>query len=1084
MLKNKLKEFSFLIVPIFIFAIILPFLPLNVSANDKYKTAIATASGYNTVVEYNSYQEAFNALDKNNPNAIILLGDTIVFVTSGVGYINNINDTITLTSASHSGNYISGLVGSFGGDVAPIDYNPSNKTVKIKINALTGYIPLDKLKLVPSIRGVTPHYYNFGQTSVSHYLKKQDQTTLTSFSIGPNLPEYGLSGSYYSYDGKFFYPNTQTGLVKMLKDYRENHNNNAVNKNNPYYNYYLYLPTHSRSNYSPGELENSISKLSSSWSLLKGEGISFYLGQEYYGYNALLSLGLSRNESGNGSSGITAYKLNAYGHNAVDSDPANSAQSNPTIRTSIFSHAKTWGLYRYSAFWGTNYNGPSPGNANVGHGVRYAADPYWSEKTARYAYSVETGLGNELLDHNFYQLAVKTGTNTVYAQKSPSDQTRITYNGKTYHYKTADVSILIVGEETYGGNTYYKIVSDANLDKNKNIIPNGTYENTRFDFENSYVYVLASSFKKINNTTYKDLSDANVFDDINYKYVDYLYEGTTLRLGETLKSVKGSPTPDSMLNNIVVDNYTQVAKGSRLILYGHAEDLNGNIISYLAGTNTAKTEKSWINANDIKLVSGKIGQLQLLISTTGANARTDTKTGSGTLSYNSAGDRNYVYGSVAFEILDERNANGYDWVQLKHEGNTSGDGKLWIIKQDPEQKVNITNYVITNSNPIINASNKTLIVGNEFNPLSGVTATDAEDGTITSKIIIVENNVNNNEAGTYTIKYSVTDKDNNVTTKTITVTVNNKTSVDASFYLEYFKVENNKLIIKGYNATKGFAMTDPSKVSFKIRFNSLDTSETYDLDLETITNKNEMTRKVNINDKVDYTYAWYKGEVDFVQVPDGNYQMEIITETDKAVSVGIVSNVLYNEQITTFTKSGKVINTSNNYNAHPYPVEVFIRSNNNLVKNNHPWFNQFGGLDKINWEGNKLALVGTAFSYNMNLSNNITVSRNLVIENITTKETFTYALKTLTKGPFNVVLPTNDNLSKDQAWYDEQIDLTTLPKGKYALYVSVKSNKSDFSYLSNPLRRDLANLTKTINDKTYTFSMNSKLLERVELTIS
>ncbi|MBC1777945.1 immunoglobulin-like domain-containing protein [Listeria booriae] len=78
---------------------------------------------------------------------------------------------------------------------------------------------------------------------------------------------------------------------------------------------------------------------------------------------------------------------------------------------------------------------------------------------------------------------------------------------------------------------------------------------------------------------------------------------------------------------------------------------------------------------------------------------------------------------------------------------------------------------VSNEKPVITAANKALKVGDAFNPLTGVTATDTEDGSLTSKIKVTANNVDTNKAGTYAVTYSVTDSNNNTTTKTITVTV-------------------------------------------------------------------------------------------------------------------------------------------------------------------------------------------------------------------------------------------------------------------------------------------------------------------------
>lgn len=71
---------------------------------------------------------------------------------------------------------------------------------------------------------------------------------------------------------------------------------------------------------------------------------------------------------------------------------------------------------------------------------------------------------------------------------------------------------------------------------------------------------------------------------------------------------------------------------------------------------------------------------------------------------------------------------------------------------------------------ILGVDNVTLTVGDAFNPLTGITAIDARDGDITSRIT-VSGTVNMNVAGTYTLTYRVTGSDGNEISVTRTVTV-------------------------------------------------------------------------------------------------------------------------------------------------------------------------------------------------------------------------------------------------------------------------------------------------------------------------
>lgn len=79
--------------------------------------------------------------------------------------------------------------------------------------------------------------------------------------------------------------------------------------------------------------------------------------------------------------------------------------------------------------------------------------------------------------------------------------------------------------------------------------------------------------------------------------------------------------------------------------------------------------------------------------------------------------------------------------------------------------------VIVNDPPQIIAEDKVILLGKNFDVLSGIKATDKEDGDITKKITVIENNVNINEEGSYTVTYSVVDDLGGKATKTITVTV-------------------------------------------------------------------------------------------------------------------------------------------------------------------------------------------------------------------------------------------------------------------------------------------------------------------------
>lgn len=97
------------------------------------------------------------------------------------------------------------------------------------------------------------------------------------------------------------------------------------------------------------------------------------------------------------------------------------------------------------------------------------------------------------------------------------------------------------------------------------------------------------------------------------------------------------------------------------------------------------------------------------------------------------------------------------------------DSKVEILKPIPKPVAN--NEISENSVPEINGiADSSLKVGEPFDPLAGITATDKEDGDLTSKIA-VSGTVDTSAAGPYKVNYSVTDSKNKTITKQRTITV-------------------------------------------------------------------------------------------------------------------------------------------------------------------------------------------------------------------------------------------------------------------------------------------------------------------------
>lgn len=82
--------------------------------------------------------------------------------------------------------------------------------------------------------------------------------------------------------------------------------------------------------------------------------------------------------------------------------------------------------------------------------------------------------------------------------------------------------------------------------------------------------------------------------------------------------------------------------------------------------------------------------------------------------------------------------------------------------------------LIEDKAPSIVAEDKVLTVGDKFDSMKDVKASDEEDGDISSNIKVKENNVDTTKVGEYKVVYSVEDSNKNITEKTVKVTVKAK----------------------------------------------------------------------------------------------------------------------------------------------------------------------------------------------------------------------------------------------------------------------------------------------------------------------
>lgn len=96
-----------------------------------------------------------------------------------------------------------------------------------------------------------------------------------------------------------------------------------------------------------------------------------------------------------------------------------------------------------------------------------------------------------------------------------------------------------------------------------------------------------------------------------------------------------------------------------------------------------------------------------------------------------------------------------------------------VIDSDGNRVTKTIDVVVVTKNkaPVITAKNKTILVGDRFDPLKVVTAKDAEDGDLTKKITVIKNTIDPKTPVKYTVIYQVKDSQGSSTELKISITV-------------------------------------------------------------------------------------------------------------------------------------------------------------------------------------------------------------------------------------------------------------------------------------------------------------------------
>lgn len=924
---------------------------------------------------------------------------------------------------------------------------------KILYNGEYGFVASSSGWTSESVNNTLQTFYEpySKSNNLIHYFEYANGQSFTNLGPKPSYLENGVS--YYSFDGNYFY----TDLIAMLDDYKNDTYEHSLNKDTPFFAYYLYLSNHSMSNYEAedldGILENSynyyrapeegvtyvdeagnwISGLDrSGMSVLYKQGSNFIEVQKEYGINALLSYSAALNESAKGTSALAFAKNNIFGHGAYDSCWFSCAFTFSTVKDSIIYHAKLTGG-GYNDPTDSRYFGGHYGNKGSGMNVNYASDPYWGEKMAANYYSLDSSLGKQ--DYLANTIGVKLTSEAVNVYWEPDINSKVLYQLKNKSFDVANMPMTVIDKVTVNGTTFYKINTDTGIDENGNLTNQDYNPNTCIG------YVLESDLYVSNHQPTMEVKEIEL--EVG-KVVDYLsfVTASDLEDGNLTESVQ-----------IIASNVNINIPGTYEITY-RVEDSSKYRVE-----KTVSVMVKGSNAPQL-FVSDKI-----------------------------------VSQYTTFDIKKDVIATDYDGTDLTSLIQTEGSVNTQVLGTY-EITYTVTNalgkttsktIIVTvkeNAIPVIEATDKVVKINSDFNVLEGVSASDEEDGNLTQWITIKESNLDLTTPGVYSVTFEVKDSAGNVGQKTIQVTVSNKEEVDGTFYFDYLDNLNDQLCLRGYLTLYGMNNTLEEEIHYQLIFENTENSEiTYVQDATRITDLTGINRPIYSPDGYVYTYAWFEIQIDLDALPSGNYIMYVKAESDTTFTKKLVNNLLYKKEITSFEGDKKSVNIKNNYSDRTSAVTFYVRENFPAFKTVDSYYNQYDTWRTFEFVDNKLHLKGVSYSYGMDLSESANVTRKIIFENHQTYETYEYDLGSITNGLYTVALPVNDNLDKTRAWYDAFLDLSDLPIGEYTIYLTTTSNITDLCEFTDIMGRSLEDKTITMNGKTYTFFLNLEKGNIIELKV-
>lgn len=397
--------------------------------NLDYKVASITKGSEPIIVnEYETFTEAKN---KARDNQVVMHGNVIVWMTSGIAVSNKF--TVLYTDATFKAN--STYVAS---GVELKYYDATEDWVKVQIADVTGYVKPDTVNLTPTQVVDNRSFYETNGGTLVHKIYNPILNSWASYTFG-KAPSFMKSGAkYYSWNGNSFYLSDGSFAGDA-------------------YQYFNRMPLYTQTQYTGAQLDEFIRSVKPNSPLI-GTGDAFKKAEQQYGTNALYFLAHAILESNWGESKIAKDKNNLFGLGAVDSSPYESAYTFGSYEAGILDAANKYIVPGYFSESDWRFSGEHLGNKSTGMNVRYASDPYWGQKISGLMFQIDQYLSSQYnlpAELNKYKLA-----ETIVKNVNVRSGTQVT---DPIEYKIRDIGTTIQVLDTLSATGTWYVIAPKNI---------------------------------------------------------------------------------------------------------------------------------------------------------------------------------------------------------------------------------------------------------------------------------------------------------------------------------------------------------------------------------------------------------------------------------------------------------------------------------------------------------------------------------------------------------------------------------------------------------------------------------------------